>query len=97
MTGQTVPGTAGTLAVTHCCFTCYALIANLILARSVRREGELAVRVALGASSGALRRTLLAESLLLCGIGAMLGVSSRCGWWTSSADTRPASLFAPST
>ena len=50
-------------------------VANLILARSVRREGELAVRAALGASAGALRRTLLAESLLLCGAGAILGVA----------------------
>ena len=49
-------------------------VANLILARSVRREGELAIRAALGAGSGALRRTLLAESLLLCGAGAALGV-----------------------
>jgi len=49
-------------------------VANLILARSVRREGELAIRAALGASAGALRRTLLAESLLLCGAGAILGV-----------------------
>ena len=49
-------------------------VANLILARSVRREGELAIRAALGASAGALRRTLLAESLLLCGAGAVLGV-----------------------
>jgi predicted permease len=49
-------------------------VANLILARSVRREGELAVRAALGASAAALRRTLLAESLLLCGAGALLGV-----------------------
>ena len=49
-------------------------VANLILARSVRREGELAVRAALGAKSWALRRTLLAESLLLCGVGAALGV-----------------------
>ena len=49
-------------------------VANLILARSVRREGELAVRAALGAGSGALRRTLLAESLVLCGAGAALGV-----------------------
>jgi predicted permease len=49
-------------------------VANLILARSVRREGELAVRAALGASPGALRRTLLAESLVLCGAGAALGV-----------------------
>jgi putative ABC transport system permease protein len=49
-------------------------VANLILARSVRREGELAVRAALGAGTGALRRTLLAESVLLCGAGAILGV-----------------------
>jgi putative ABC transport system permease protein len=49
-------------------------VANLILARSVRREGELALRAALGAGPGALRRTLLAESLLLCGAGAVLGV-----------------------
>jgi putative ABC transport system permease protein len=51
-------------------------VANLILARSVRREGELAVRAALGASTGALRRTLLAESLVLCVAGAALGVLS---------------------
>lgn len=49
-------------------------VANLILARTVRREGELAVRGALGASTWALRRMLLAESLLLCGAGAIIGV-----------------------
>jgi len=51
-------------------------VANLILTRTVRREGELAVRAALGASTGALRRMLLAEGLLLCGAGAALGVMS---------------------
>ncbi len=50
-------------------------VANLILARAVRREGELAVRAALGAGRGALRRTLLAESLVLCGAGAVLGIA----------------------
>lgn len=51
-------------------------VANLVLARTVRREGELSIRAALGAGAGSLRRTLLAESLLLCGAGAVLGVSS---------------------
>lgn len=51
-------------------------VANLILARSVRREGELAIRAALGANTASLRRTLLAESLLLCVAGALLGVLS---------------------
>ena len=51
-------------------------VANLILARTVRREGELAIRTALGATKGALRRMLLAESLLLCGAGAVVGVMS---------------------
>lgn len=49
-------------------------VANLILARTVRREGELAIRAALGASTGALRRMLLAESLILCCAGAGLGI-----------------------
>jgi putative ABC transport system permease protein len=51
-------------------------VANLILARTVRREGELSIRAALGASTGALRRMLLAESLLLCGAGAVIAVVS---------------------
>ena len=49
-------------------------VANLILARTVRRESELAIRSALGANTAALRRSLLAESVVLCGTGALIGV-----------------------
>jgi predicted permease len=59
-------GAAGIVFIIAC-----SNVANLILARSVRREGELAVRAALGASNAALRRTLLAESLVLCAAGAV--------------------------
>src|SRR6202034_4376472 len=62
---------SGLVFIIACCN-----VANLILARTVRREGELAVRAALGASTAALRRMLLAESLLLCGAGAAIGVMS---------------------
>src|SRR5262249_55651418 len=51
-------------------------VANLILARTVRRGGALATRGARGASGSALRRTFPAESLLLCAAGAALGVAS---------------------
>ena len=49
-------------------------VANLVLARTVRREPELAVRSALGASTAVIRRSLLAESLVLCGSGAIAAV-----------------------
>jgi len=63
-------GTSGLVFLIAC-----SNVANLVLARTVRRESELAVRAALGASAGVLRRTLLAESLLLCGAGAVVGVA----------------------
>jgi predicted permease len=49
-------------------------VANLVLARTVRRESELAVRSALGASTKVLRRSLLAESLVLCVTGALAAI-----------------------
>ena len=49
-------------------------VANLILARSLRRQGELGIRAALGASTRDLRRSLMIESLLLCLTGAALGL-----------------------
>lgn len=51
-----------------------ATLANLTLTRVLRRDHELAIRVSLGGSRATLRRELLVESLLLAGVGAVLGL-----------------------
>ncbi|HZL56207.1 MAG TPA: ABC transporter permease, partial [Bryobacteraceae bacterium] len=62
-------GAAGMLVLIAC-----LNVANLVIARSVSREGEFAIRSALGAARGRLVRQVMIESLVLAVIGGTVGV-----------------------
>jgi predicted permease len=49
-------------------------VAMLLFARAISRERELLVRAALGASRGRLIMQLFAEALVLCAVGAVVGL-----------------------
>ncbi|HEX6164371.1 MAG TPA: ABC transporter permease [Vicinamibacterales bacterium] len=58
-------------------------VANLLLARSIAREKELATRAALGAARSRIARQLLTESILFAFAGGIVGLVVM--WWTLQA------------
>jgi putative ABC transport system permease protein len=64
-------GAAVTLVLLIACSN----VTLLLLLRGIRRDKEIAVRLALGASRGEVARMLVAESTVLCAMGVVLGTA----------------------
>jgi putative ABC transport system permease protein len=68
-TGYLILGFAALIFVAAC-----ANLGNMLFARAAEREGELAVRFALGASRLGIFKLLCLESILICAVGAAAGL-----------------------
>jgi predicted permease len=73
-----------------------ANVANLMLARAVKKSREFALRIAVGASQGQLMRQVLTESVLIAFAGGAIGVV--LAFWGTAAmlPILPANITLPS-
>jgi putative ABC transport system permease protein len=77
---RTLAGPLGTLAIAVLALLAIACVnvAGLLMARGIKREREMALRAAVGASRARLMRQLVNEGLVLCFAGLLGGIS--VGW-----------------
>jgi predicted permease len=84
-TGYIILGFAALIFVAAC-----ANLGNMLFARATEREGELAVRLSLGATRFDIFGLLFAESVFICAAGALAGLAFAAGVLQLFTDAFPA-------